>query len=92
MTRDLATHECKGTCDWLPTDEISDGVRIFACKGCASEWAVTQSWTPRNADGQIAPIVQAERDAEQAARQAASTLATEVRPEGPGGGGGGGGW
>ena len=89
MTRELVTTECKETCDWVPTDEISDGTRIFVCTGCKSEWASTQSWTPRNADGDIAAAVAAEVAAK-AAGTTPVTLASETPTEGLGGGGAGG--
>ena len=40
-----------------PTDEEVGGRQVFRCAGCRSEWTSTQSWTPRNWDGEVSQEV-----------------------------------
>lgn len=61
MGRDLAQHDCKGTCNWGPTDERIDDLQVFECASCHSEWTPAQAWTPRNAEGELSPEVAAAR-------------------------------
>ncbi len=58
----LRAFPCQHKCDWRPAGEVRDGGRLFACRGCGSEWLRTEPWTPRNADGTITPEVLAERN------------------------------
>ncbi|GAA1390359.1 hypothetical protein [Luteococcus peritonei] len=82
MTRELKHNDCQGKCDWKPTDEVDEGLQVFACGGCGSEWNTAQGWTPRNADGEVAPEVAAAR------AKARPLGAVEEAPrEGLGGGG-----
>lgn len=72
--RELVSHDCQGTCDWkraAAPDDTLDGQPLFACTACTSEWVPSEGWTPRNADGEIAPDVQAARDAALSAHRAA---------------------
>ncbi|WP_203568187.1 hypothetical protein [Aestuariimicrobium ganziense] len=57
MARELASGDCKGTCSWGAVDDEIDGRPVFACASCGSEWTTDQTWTPRNADGELAPDV-----------------------------------
>lgn len=72
MMRELKHNDCQGTCDWRPTDEVSDGIQLFSCGGCGSEWTADQGWTPRNGDGEVPAEVAAARAAAQP-RAAADT-------------------
>lgn len=83
MTRDLTSNDCTGKCDWKPTDEQNDGLRIFACSGCGSEWTSNLGWTPRNADGEVSPEVLAEKAASRP--QTVLDSGVEEAPEGHGG-------
>jgi hypothetical protein len=47
----LASRPCRSLCWWAPTDEQHDGLALFACAGCGSQWARTEPWAPRQADG-----------------------------------------
>ncbi|HEV7207202.1 MAG TPA: hypothetical protein VGN54_00520 [Mycobacteriales bacterium] len=58
---ELASHACQSSCAWAPTDEIRDGMSVFRCAGCASEWVRTEVWTPSDADGSVPAAVAAER-------------------------------
>ena len=83
MTRELKQHDCLGKCDWKPTDEVADGLRIFSCTACGSEWNSQQGWTPRNADGEVSAEVAAER----AQARPVGLAGQEAPREGFGGGG-----
>lgn len=61
--RALATNECQGTCSWgrAQTDDQPaelEGQPLFECSSCRSEWVPTEGWTPRNADGTVAPEIE----------------------------------
>jgi hypothetical protein len=56
----LATNPCQLVCDWRSTRESRDGLPVFRCVGCASEWVRSEAWTPARADGTVAPEVAAE--------------------------------
>ncbi len=45
------------------TGQTYDGLPLFGCAGCGSEWVRSEAWTPAQADGTVPPAVQAERDA-----------------------------
>ena len=64
MGRPLKMSDCQGKCDWLPTEDQIDGHTVFQCGACTSEWTKAQSWTPRNADGEIPTAVVAERESQ----------------------------
>lgn len=63
MGRELVANDCLGKCEWSRTDLSIEQRAVFACGACGSEWTHDQSWTPRNADGEINPEVGAERAA-----------------------------
>ncbi|MGA4507886.1 hypothetical protein ACQB6R_02500 [Propionibacteriaceae bacterium G1746] len=63
MARELASGDCRGECNWTGTNDQIDDLQVFACGACGSEWIPTESWTPRNADGEIDPGVAAARAA-----------------------------
>ncbi|WP_420175959.1 hypothetical protein [Luteococcus sp. OSA5] len=77
MTRELQMNDCTGKCQWQPTEEVSDGHRVFACSACGSEWTSDQGWSPRNADGQVPPEVTAEKAAATPRTVAAQPPVTE---------------
>ena len=54
---------CRKVCTWLPTGGSYDGLRLFACTGCGSEWVRTEPWTPRDWDVTVPEDVRAELDA-----------------------------
>lgn len=61
----LAVHPCRDLCTWRPatharTCEIRDGLPLFRCRGCGSEWIRTEGWTPADADGRVPAGVLAE--------------------------------
>lgn len=72
---DLTRHECLGKCDWKRAGSEVDSpfVRelepILICSGCGSQWAPSESWLPRQADGSAPP------DVEAAKQEYVSTLA-----------------
>jgi uncharacterized Zn ribbon protein len=57
---------CLKRCDWGPVDATYDGLRLFACSACGTEWVRSQPWTPRNWDVSIPDTVRAELDAGEA--------------------------
>ncbi len=54
---------CLKRCDWGPVDGTYDGLRLFACSACGTEWVRSEPWVPRNWDVSIADSVRAELDA-----------------------------
>ncbi len=57
----LATAACLQLCRWLPAaGESLDGLPLFRCRGCGSEWVSTEEWTPVDADGGQHGSLQAE--------------------------------
>ena len=61
MSIPLRRNPCKQQCNWIGTGREHDGLPLFMCTGCKSEWVRTEGWTPANADGSINPQVIAER-------------------------------
>lgn len=53
----LVVHPCRSLCQWGPTGGAVDGLPLFACAGCGSEWVRTEPWSPRQADGSWPPGV-----------------------------------
>jgi hypothetical protein len=59
----LAVQPCRDLCSWRPatharTCEVRDGLPLFRCRGCGSEWVRTEGWTPADADGRVpAPVL-----------------------------------
>ncbi|MGD8215296.1 hypothetical protein [Aestuariimicrobium sp. Y1814] len=51
MGRELASNPCQTKCNWSARDEFIDGLRVFACSGCHSEWTAAEPWAPANVDG-----------------------------------------
>jgi hypothetical protein len=58
----LASSPCRQLCEWGPTRASHDGVPVFACTGCGSQWVRTEPWAPRQADGSWPPGVREELD------------------------------
>ena len=56
----LAVRACRSLCDWGPTRRLHDGLPLFACTGCGSQWVRTEPWAPRQADGSWPPGVREE--------------------------------
>ncbi len=81
MGRALKVNECKGTCNWVATDEKLGDEELFACSACGSEWVPSQTWTPRNADGEVPTVI-----AQLRGTVGEQPMPTEPRPE-PGTGG-----
>jgi hypothetical protein len=53
----LRVSPCRSLCDWRRTRGAAE---LFACAGCGSQWARTEAWTPRQADGSWPPGVREE--------------------------------
>ncbi|MCW2665533.1 MAG: hypothetical protein JWN57_495 [Frankiales bacterium] len=47
----LTVSPCQTLCDWRRTRACREGLPLFACTGCGSQWVRTQPWSPRQADG-----------------------------------------
>jgi hypothetical protein len=47
----LAISPCRTQCDWRRTRASCDGLALFACTGCGSQWVRSEPWAPRQADG-----------------------------------------
>jgi hypothetical protein len=59
----LASRPCLKLCRWLPSrGEAANGLPLFRCLGCGSEWVRTEPWTPVDADGGRDRTLQAEVD------------------------------
>lgn len=52
----LAVSLCRALCDWSAV-----APELLQCGGCGSQWAPSQGWSPRQADGTVPPAV---RDAQ----------------------------
>ena len=68
----LAVRACRSLCDWGPTRRTLDGLTLFACAGCGSQWVRSEPWTPRQADGSWPPLVREELTSAPAAGAAGS--------------------
>lgn len=62
----LTIAPCQKVCEWGPTEASYDGLRLYACSGCGSEWVRSEPWTPRNWDAEVPASVRAERAAGEA--------------------------
>ena len=47
----LVSQPCRSLCWWAPTDGTHDGLPLFACGGCGSQWVRSEPWSPRQLDG-----------------------------------------
>ena len=47
----LLQNPCVRLCDWDVTDDVRDGLAVFSCGGCASEWVRSEPWAPCDDDG-----------------------------------------
>jgi hypothetical protein len=47
----LTIAPCRSLCDWARTPATQAGERVFACRGCGSQWVRSEPWAPRQADG-----------------------------------------
>ena len=56
----LTVSPCRRLCSWGPTRATYDGLPLFACGGCGSQWVRTEPWSPRQADGSWPPGVREE--------------------------------
>ena len=57
----LTVRPCRSLCDWGPTPaRYDDDQRVFACRGCGSQWVRSEPWAPRQADGSWPPGVREE--------------------------------
>ena len=59
----LTISPCRKVCTWDRTGETYDGLALFACAGCGTEWVRSEPWTPREWDGGVPAAVRAERAA-----------------------------
>jgi hypothetical protein len=64
--RDVDQWPCQSICVWAVTGEVwNDGtgpdLRVFACRGCGSEWVRTEPWTPIDQSGRVPAAVASER-------------------------------
>jgi hypothetical protein len=57
---DLAQYACRRLCHWRAAGESRDGLPLFRCSGCRSEWVRSQAWAPVDADGTRDPALAAE--------------------------------
>ena len=56
--RPVRAWPCQSICVWEPTGEVwrtttYDDLRVFACRGCGSEWVRTEPWTPVDCSGTV---------------------------------------
>ena len=51
MGRELAQNPCRTECSWSGREDFIDGLRVFACAGCGSEWTAAEPWAPADVDG-----------------------------------------
>jgi hypothetical protein len=63
--RRVAAWPCQSICIWEATGELwddgrYDDLRVFACRGCGSEWVRTEPWTPIDSGGGVPPEVRSE--------------------------------
>jgi len=56
----LAVQPCRSLCWWAATGDLHEGLPLFACAGCGSQWVRTQGWSPRQLDGSWPPGVREE--------------------------------
>jgi hypothetical protein len=56
----LAIAPCRTLCSWGPTGRQRDGLPLFACSGCGSEWVRSEPWKPIDADGVVPQAVAVE--------------------------------
>ena len=61
VSRPLEIRACRAECAWAARDEMLDGLPLFACTGCGSEWVASEPWTPADRDGVVPEAVQRER-------------------------------
>jgi len=52
----LAISPCRALCAWSAA-----GPALLTCAGCGSQWAPSERWTPRQADGSVPGAVLAAR-------------------------------
>ncbi|WP_460864307.1 hypothetical protein [Rhodococcus aerolatus] len=50
---ELAVNACRSRCAWRPTKAQAGGERLFACRGCGSQWVPSEPWTPADVDGRV---------------------------------------
>jgi hypothetical protein len=58
----LTIAPCRKLCAWERTDGSYEGLPLFACSACGTEWVRSEAWTPRNWDVSIPAAVMAELD------------------------------
>lgn len=59
----LRVRPCRDLCSWHRTPTEWRGEPLFACRGCGSQWAPSEQWTPRDRDGVVPPEILAIRKA-----------------------------
>ncbi len=61
VSRPLRISPCRRECSWAARDELLDGLPVFACGSCGSEWVASEPWTPADWTGAVPEAVQRER-------------------------------
>lgn len=61
VSRPLRIRPCRRECSWDARDELLDGLPVFACGSCGSEWVASEPWTPADWTGAVPEAVQRER-------------------------------
>lgn len=59
----LKQNPCDETCEWVSTNRVRGGERVYECTGCESEWVRSADFIPKDIDGTINPDIQDELDA-----------------------------
>lgn len=62
VSRPLGVNPCRRECRWSASGEAIDGLPVFACASCGSEWVASEPWTPADWTGAVPDAVQAERE------------------------------
>jgi hypothetical protein len=62
VSRPLRISPCRRECSWAAQAEVRDGLPVFACASCGSEWVASEPWTPADWTGAVPEAVQRERE------------------------------
>lgn len=50
MIRHLVANPCRDACGTVPTGELLDGLPVFRCPGCESQWVESEDTVPGDRD------------------------------------------